>query len=149
MSKLRYSLAFLMCVVPGLTVFAKTVEVAMLNNSKEGVMVFEPPVVQIALGDSVLFVPKQPGGHNSESVAGPKGGPEWKSGYDQELRVTFDVPGVYFYKCSPHLALGMIGFVVVENANNFNAITSQVKKTAQMIYTNKERVDIYLKNIKD
>ena len=29
--------------------------------------------------------------------------------------MTFDVPGIYYYWCTPHKGMGMIGLVVVDN----------------------------------
>ena len=36
-----------------------------------------------------------------------------KSKNNKEVAITFDVPGVYVYQCTPHKAMGMIGLVVV------------------------------------
>ena len=32
--------------------------------------------------------------------------------------MTFKTPGIYFYWCTPHKGMGMIGFVVVGNDKN-------------------------------
>ena len=44
--------------------FAEEFEVQMLNQGTDGVMVFEPSVLQIQVGDTVTFTPASPG-HNS------------------------------------------------------------------------------------
>ena len=36
-----------------------------------------------------------------------------KSKNGKEVSVTFEVPGVYYYWCTPHKGMGMIGLVVV------------------------------------
>ena len=42
-------------------------EVTMLNQGTDGVMVFEPSVLKISVGDTVTFKPTNPG-HNSASI---------------------------------------------------------------------------------
>jgi pseudoazurin len=65
----------------------------------------------------VRFVPDSPG-HNSESVGGmiPTGAVGWKGELSQEVSVTPTVPGVYGYRCRPHYAMGMVGLIVVGDA---------------------------------
>ena len=42
-----------------------------------------------------------------------------KSKNYKEVAITFDIPGIYFYQCSPHKGMGMIAFVVVgEDTSN-------------------------------
>ena len=89
-------------------------EVHMLNKGEAGTMVFEPAFLQIAPGDTVKFVPVDKG-HNAETIKGmfPEGGNEFKGKVNEEFSVTFDVEGVYGYKCLPHLGMGMVGLIVV------------------------------------
>ena len=98
---------------------AAEVEVKMLNKGQEGPMVFEPALVKIAPGDSVKFVSVDKG-HNAESVAGmlPDGATPFTSKISQDFSVTFDKPGVYGYRCTPHYGMGMIGLVVVGDPVN-------------------------------
>ena len=53
-------------------------------------------------------------GHNVEWIAGPDGAelPK-KSKNSKEVSMTFEVPGIYYYLCTPHKGMGMIGLVVV------------------------------------
>ena len=37
-----------------------------------------------------------------------------KSKNGKEVEMQFDIPGVYYYWCTPHKGMGMIGLVVVE-----------------------------------
>lgn len=76
---------------------------------------FEPRLLVVQPGDTVLFAPTEKG-HNSASIKGmiPEGAEAWNGRINQEVAVTFDKPGYYGYKCTPHLALGMVGLVVVE-----------------------------------
>ena len=87
-----------------------------VNKATEGRerQVFEPPVIQIAEGESVLFESTDRG-HNSASNPDmlPEGAEEWKGGINEDIEVTFTVPGVYGYNCTPHQSAGMVGLVLV------------------------------------
>ena len=51
-----------------------------------------------------------------------------KSKLGKEVTLSFDVPGVYLYQCTPHKAMGMIGLVVIDgNTNNKDAIAANKK----------------------
>ena len=93
---------------------AGEVEVKMLTRGEAGMMVFEPAVVHVQPGDTVRFVPVDPG-HNAESIKGmiPEGAEPFKGGIGKEIAVTFTVEGVYGYNCMPHYGMGMVGLVVV------------------------------------
>ncbi|GLQ56617.1 pseudoazurin [Devosia nitrariae] len=93
---------------------AANYEVQMLNKGATGTMVFEPAFVQIQPGDTVTFVPTDKG-HNVETIAGmlPVGAEAFKSGFNEEVTVTFDVPGAYGIKCTPHFAMGMAALILV------------------------------------
>lgn len=95
-----------------------THEVKMLNkhpDNKKLRNVFLPLLLVIQPGDTVTFLPTDKG-HNSASIKGmiPEAAEPWKSKINKEFSVTFDVPGVYGYKCTPHFALGMVGMIIVE-----------------------------------
>lgn len=81
----------------------------MLNRNDQGPMIYEPQHLTIAPGDTVRFLPTQPG-HNAATIDGmiPKGAEPWKSKINQEFEVTLTVPGRYGIKCSPHYAMGMV-----------------------------------------
>ena len=89
-------------------------EVKMLNKSADGMMVFEPNLLHVAPGDTVRFVPSDKS-HNAESIEGmlPEGAQPFEGKMNEEVVVTFDVPGVYGFKCKPHYGMGMVGLVVV------------------------------------
>lgn len=94
--------------------YAKTVEVEMLNKDSAGrKMVYSEEVVAIDTGDTITWVPTDKG-HNVEIVAAPEGFdiPK-KSKNGKEVTIEFTVPGIYYYWCTPHKGMGMIGLVVV------------------------------------
>lgn len=90
--------------------------VDMLNKHPESKErnVFYPPIVKIQPGETVTWISKDKG-HNVEFVKGavPDGVPAFRSKLNQDAAFTFETPGVYVYKCSPHYGLGMVGIVVV------------------------------------
>ncbi len=99
------------------TAFAADFEVHMLNKGAEGSMVFEPAFVKVNPGDSVTFVPTDKG-HNVETIKDmiPDGATPFKGKMNETYKVTFDAPGVYGVKCTPHVGMGMVGVVVVGDA---------------------------------
>lgn len=88
--------------------------VKMLNKGSGGMMVFEPALIKVKPGDSVVFLPSDKT-HNAESITGmvPAGAQPFKGAMNQPVKVTFSKPGVYGYKCTPHYGMGMVGAVVV------------------------------------
>ena len=104
--------------------YGKTVEVEMLNKDSAGrKMVYSQEVVHVDVGDTVTWMPTDKG-HNVEIVAAPEGFdiPK-KSKNGKEVSIDFTVPGIYYYWCTPHKGMGMIGLVVVGNdTSNKDAI---------------------------
>ena len=95
-------------------VFGADITIEMLNKRDDGAkMVYSQDVARIDVGDTITWTPTSKG-HNVEFIAGPDG---WdipkKSKNNKEVAITFDVPGVYVYQCTPHKAMGMIALVVV------------------------------------
>ena len=77
-------------------------------------MQFDPAFLKIAPGDSVTFMATDKG-HNSESIPRmiPKTAKSWTGKMNEEIKVTFDVEGIYGYKCMPHFGIGMVGLIQV------------------------------------
>ena len=95
-------------------VFAEDTTVEMLNKRDDGAkMVYSEDITRIDVGDTITWVPTSKG-HNVEIVAAPEGFdiPK-KSKNNKEVSITFDVPGIYYYWCTPHKSMGMIALVVV------------------------------------
>ena len=112
---LIWSLAFLGGFLTGNSVvFAADMTIDMLNKDANGnKMVYSKEIAKVAVGDTITWLPASKG-HNVEFIAGPEGFdiPK-KSKNGKEVSITFEVPGVYYYWCTPHKGMGMIGLVVV------------------------------------
>ena len=93
--------------------YAKDIQIDMLNKLGKEKMVYSVDVAKVDVGDTITWLPKDKG-HNVHFLAGPDG---WqipkKSKFNKEVSITFDIPGVYFYQCTPHKSMGMIAIVVV------------------------------------
>ena len=93
---------------------AANLNIEMLNKRDDGQkMVYSMDIAKIDVGDSITWVPTSKG-HNVEIVAAPEGYeiPK-KSKFNKEVTLDFSVPGVYYYICTPHKTMGMIGLIVV------------------------------------
>tara|TARA_B100001093_G_scaffold361880_1_gene346630 strand:- start:1406 stop:1855 length:450 start_codon:yes stop_codon:yes gene_type:complete len=124
-------------------------EVTMLNQGTDGVMVFEPSVLSISVGDTVTFKPTNPG-HNSASIAGmiPSGAISWDGGMSQEVKVTFTEEGTYVYQCTPHLMMAMVGVITVGDASvNLSSVKDAASDKKSEFMMSSQRLDNYLEGI--
>ena len=122
---LIWSLAFLGGLFSGQSlVFAADMSIDMLNKDANGnKMVYSKEIAEVAVGDTITWLPASKG-HNVEIIAAPDGFdiPK-KSKNGREVSITFEVPGIYYYWCTPHKGMGMIGLVVVgEDTSNKDKI---------------------------
>ena len=91
---------------------AADMTIEMLTKDAEGnKMVYSAEIARVDVGDTITWVPTAKG-HNVEMIASPND-MKLKSKNGKEVRVTFDTPGIYYYWCTPHKGMGMIGLVVV------------------------------------
>jgi len=105
---------------------ASEVTVEMLNKDADGNrMVYSQEIVEIAAGSTVKWVPTDKG-HNVEIIASPND-MKFKSKNGKEASVTFETPGIYYYWCTPHKGMGMIGLVVVGGDTSNKAQISKAK----------------------
>lgn len=106
-----FAAAFALASAP---VLAADHEVQMLNRGDAGTMVFEPAALEIEPGDTVTFVAADPG-HNAETIAGmlPEGAESFRTAIGETVEITFDEPGLYGIKCTPHYAMGMVMLIQV------------------------------------
>ena len=103
---------------------AREIEVRTLNRGPGGAFfVFAPEVVRIEQGDAVTFISADKG-HDVHAVPGmiPEGAQPFEGGMNQDVKVTFAVPGVYVVACRPHLPMGMLAIVVVGAPVNLDKI---------------------------
>ena len=125
------------------TAFAADVTVEMLNRDSEGNRnIYSDEVVRVEVGDTVTWLPTSKG-HNVEIVASPNQ-MEFKSKNNVEVRITFDTPGIYYYWCTPHKGMGMIGLIVVGNdLSNIDDVAS-----AKAIGKSKKKLQTLLAGLK-
>ena len=52
----------------------------------------------------------------------PEGASSWNGELSRDLSVTFDIPGVYGYQCTPHSMMAMVGVIHVgDNTSNLTS----------------------------
>ena len=98
--------------------------IEMLNKLGKEHMVYSQKIVNIEVGDSIIWKSTTKG-HNVEFIKGgtPDGVEKFKSKINKDAQYKFKIPGIYAYWCTPHKGMGMIGFVVVGNdKSNLEAI---------------------------
>ena len=124
--KIKIILTFVACLLFSSFAIASDQTVEMLNRLNKESMVFEPKIVRVNVGDTVLWKATDKG-HNVEFIKKgvPEGVGKFKSKYNKDTEYKFTTPGIYAYWCTPHKNMGMIGFVVVgEDKSNL----VQIKK---------------------
>ena len=101
---------------------AENIIIEMLNKDSDGnKMVFSEQVARINVGDTITWLPTSKG-HNVEMIAAPMK-IKFKSKPNKETSMTFETPGIYYYWCTPHKGMGMIGLVVVgDDLSNIDKI---------------------------
>ena len=104
--------------------FATEVAIEMLNKDAVGnKMVFSQEVAKVEVGDTVTWLPSSKG-HNVEMISSPNK-MKFKSKNGKQAKITFNTPGIYYYWCTPHKGMGMIGLVVVANdVSNMDDVAS-------------------------
>lgn len=105
--------------------------VQMLNRGPGGAMVFSPAVVHARPGDTIRYVPTDPG-HNAETIAGmlPAGVSVTRGAMGREFVLRVTQPGVYGVKCAPHYSMGMVGLVQVGTDDaNVTAVRTAAART--------------------
>ena len=103
---------------------AREWQVRMLNRGDDGTaMVFAPAFLVVQPGDTVRFLATDRG-HNAETIAGmmPTGATAFRGRINEEIVVRFNEPGLYGYKCLPHLGMGMVGLIQVGRPVNRAAV---------------------------
>ena len=132
-----------------INLFSADFVVKMLNQSSSGVMVFEPAVLEIEVGDTVTFQSTD-AAHNSASIPGmiPDGASAWNGQLSRDTIVTFDIPGIYGYQCTPHAMMAMVGVIKVGgDSSNKDSVQAAAKLYKSTFVMNQTRLDDYLSKI--
>ena len=131
-----------------LDLYSETHIVKMLNQGVTGVMVFEPAFLKINVGDTVTFESTD-AAHNSASIPGmiPSGASPWNGQLSRDISVTFEIPGVYGYQCTPHAMMAMVGVIQVGEAVNLDEVKSAASQIKSTFVMNQERLDDYLSRL--
>ena len=106
------------------SVFSADQTIEMLNKLGKEHMVYSQKIVNINVGDSIIWKATTKG-HNVEFIKGgtPNGVEKFRSKINKDAQYKFEIPGIYAYWCTPHKGMGMIGFVVVgNNKSNLESI---------------------------
>ena len=104
--------------------FSEAHMIEMLNKSGNEMMVYSKKIIKVNVGDTVTWKATTKG-HNVEFIRNgtPEGVGKFKSKMNVDVEYKFDIPGIYAYWCTPHKAMGMIGFVVVgDDKSNLDKI---------------------------
>lgn len=134
-------------VLIGANALAATHEIKMLNQGKEGIMVFEPAFVQAKKGDTIKFVPTDPA-HDVSSVAVPKGAKPWTGEIGKAVTTTVSEEGVYLYECKTHISMAMVGVIQVGKPTNLADVKKAGEALTPKMAMNKERLTKYLAQVK-
>jgi pseudoazurin len=128
----------------------ETHEIQMRNQGSDGVMVFEPSVLRVQVGDSVTFKATD-AGHNSASIEGmiPSEAEPWDGGMGQDVTITLTEEGTYVYQCTPHLMMAMVGVITVGDLNkNLEEIETVAAEKKSEFVMEQGRLDSYLQNLR-
>ena len=78
----------------------------------------------------------------------PNGASSWSGSLSKNISVTFDVPGVYGYQCTPHSMMAMVGLIRVgKNVDNLESLKAiaEIKKSSFVM--NKDRLESYINSL--
>ena len=138
MNNIKINLMFLIPILASMILSSKIgvseeLQVEMLEMS------YSPEILYSEVGDKIIW-PKSKG-HNVEFIAGPTGfSPPKRSKMNKQFDVVLDIPGIYYYWCTPHKGTGMIGLIVVgkdisnkDEISNAKAVGKSKKKLAGLI----------------
>ena len=145
MKKLTTLLTLFLLTIPAM---AEEHIVKMLNNGKDGMMVFEPAVLSVNVGDTVKFEATDMA-HNSASVPGmiPAGAKPWMGRMSQDISVTLDKEGIYVYECTPHKMMAMVGVIKVGASGNIDDIKQKSLQYKKAFVMNQNRLDNYIESL--
>lgn len=103
-------LIFINLVVVSKITAAETIEIEFTEDDSYSI-----EVAFIDVGDTIEWLPKNEG-HNVEFLVGPNMNALPNNSKMNEFHsVLFKTPGIYLYGCTPHLNMGMLGLIIVDN----------------------------------
>ena len=122
--------------------------VRMLNIGPGGSMVFDPPVIKVSVGDTILFKATDLS-HNSASIKDmiPGGASAWAGALNQDVSVKLENEGIYVYQCDPHLVMAMVGVIQVGAATNLEEIKRAARNLKSTFAMNAERLETYISRL--
>ncbi|WP_373999077.1 pseudoazurin [Bdellovibrio bacteriovorus] len=126
---------------------AATHEIKMLNNGKDGIMVFEPGYLKANKGDTIKFVPTDPA-HDVSSVSIPTGAKPFQAAVGKAITVKVNEEGVYLYECKAHLPMAMVGVIQVGAPKNLSEVKKSAQSLSPQFVMHKDRLDKYLAQVK-
>ena len=101
-------------------VSSEELKVEMLDKS------YAPEILYSEVGDKIIW-PKSKG-HNVEFVAGPNSvSLPKRSKMNKQYDIVLETPGMYYYWCTPHKGMGMIGLIVVGGDTSNKAAIAKAK----------------------
>ena len=121
---LKSSITVLITLFIATAAFSEAHMIEMLNKSGNEMMVYSKKIIKVNVGDTITWKATTKG-HNVEFIRNgtPEGVGKFKSKMNVDVDYKFEVPGIYAYWCTPHKAMGMIGFVVVgDDKSNLDKI---------------------------
>ena len=99
---------------------SEELKVEMLDKS------YAPEILYSHVGDKIIW-PKSKG-HNVEFVAGPDSvSLPKRSKMNKQYDIVLEKPGIYYYWCTPHKGIGMIGLIVVGGDISNKAAIAEAK----------------------
>ena len=146
---MKYILITLSLFFIQLEVHSENFEVKMLNQGESGIMVFEPAVLKINVGDTVTFKATD-AAHNSASISGmiPENASAWFGDLSRDITIKFEVPGVYGYQCTPHAMMAMVGVIEVgDDQSNLSEVKLKAQTYKNTFVMNQTRLDDYLSKL--
>ncbi len=140
MNNIKLKLMFLIPILAS-TIFLSKIAVSKELQVEMHEMSYSPEILYSEVGDKIIW-PKSKG-HNVEFIAGPTGfSPPKRSKMNKQFDVVLEIPGVYYYWCTPHKGTGMIGLIVVgkdisnkDEISNAKVVGKSKKKLAGLIET--------------
>jgi len=143
---MKKSLVLLM-LTASLSAYAANHEVKMLDNGKDGSMVFEPGYVNAKVGDTVTFKAANKG-HWVQSKALPDGVADFLSEDGKDFTLKLDKEGVYVYTCPPHRMMNMSGVIQVGKPVNKAKAQAVVNELENRAMQSKGRLKKYMQQVK-